>query len=86
MKKDKEKELNEMVRRISKDFRAKFKKGAAEHAGKPDDFENLSPLELLYESLAEKYDDLAYTLKAIKLLEASLKTGKDSPLTPEERR
>jgi hypothetical protein len=86
MKKEKEKELNEMVRRISKDFRAKFEKGAREHAGKSDDFEKLSPLELLYESLAEKYDDLAYTLKAIKLLEASLKTGKDSPLTPEERR
>jgi hypothetical protein len=69
MNPESKKEADWMVKQITQDFYEKFERGAVEHAGQSDDFKNLSALDLLYQSLGEKYDDLAYTLKAIKKLE-----------------
>lgn len=63
-----EERANQIIAIFSAMFRAKYMKGAIEHKDS-DPIENMTPLQLLYNSLDEKIDDLAYTMLAIEKLE-----------------
>ncbi len=65
-------------------LRAKYIRGATEHDG---DLLDMSAGQLIDEAISEAIDQMVYliTLKE-KIVAASLKPGKDSPITPDERR
>jgi hypothetical protein len=69
MTKEKESQMYEDIYFLTTKFEKRHRAGDEKYKDTAESFDNMSPLQLLYESLDEKLDDLSYTLKAIRKLE-----------------